>query len=286
MCQFLDLIRDWTDWLEVVERSPKTVVQYRRRLVTFVADTGLDLREVTRTDVVRYLKTLTPKAGTKANQLTCLRSFYKWAHAEGRVVDNPTILLPFPRRERGPAPFIPEEQMLGLVMAAAEHRPSDPRRAPAIVFLLVTGARIESACHVAPTDCYPARRNSPPEVHFRVVKNDRPYRVPVNNPLAQWAVSELLRLRHWTNPRALTRLPTLIGVGTGRLWQWVNDASRESGVRAWPHLLRHTFATELAPITDPATWADMMNHADLSQYRRYAGVPEQRKQDASARMWS
>jgi site-specific recombinase XerD len=93
-------------------------------------------------------------------------------------------------------------------------------------------------------------------------------------------VDELLHLREYVNPRSKTRLPTLIGVGPGRVWQWVNDASREANVRAWPHLARHTFGTMVAESTDPAVWADLMNHSDLSQYRRYRGVRESSKREA------
>jgi hypothetical protein len=36
----------------------------------------------------------------------------------------------------------------------------------------------------------------------------------------------------------------------------------------------------VAESTDPAVWADLMNHSDLSQYRRYRGVRESSKREA------
>lgn len=42
----------------------------------------------------------------------------------------------------------------------------------------------------------------------------------------------------------------------------------------WPHLVRHVFGTKLAPVSDPRHWMELMNHHDLSQYRRYAHPSE------------
>lgn len=275
MCRTFELLRLWTDYLEVRDLSPNTIRQYRMGVLSFLERTLLDPCEVTETDVVRHLHDLSAKAGAKASRLRALQSFYRWAERRGFVVEDPTRDIHAKKKHPGPAPFISEEDMIRLFLAAWAHRPHDPRRAPTLIFLYGTGARIESACSVTPEDVHGK------SVDFRVAKGDRPYRQPLG-PSAQWAVEELLRLRDYQNPRTKTRLPTLVGVKAGRVWQWVNDAARESGVRAWPHLMRHTFGTVTAGSTDPATWADLMNHSDLSQYRRYAGVYESRKREAVA----
>lgn len=275
MCRTFELMRQWTDYMEVRELSPTTIHQYRMAVLTFLENTLLDLGEVTERDIVRHLQPLTKKAGTKAARLRGLQAFYRWAAQRGFVVEDPTREVRVRTRPIGPAPYLSEEEVIRLFLAAWAHRPHDPRRAPALMFLYGTGARIESACAVTPEDCYPD------EVHFRVAKGRRPYRQPLG-ATAAWAVDELLRVREWVNPRSRSRLPTLIGVGTGRLWQWVNDASREAGIPAHPHLMRHTFATAVAERTDPAVWADLMNHADLSQYRRYRGIRDVSRRKAVA----
>lgn len=277
LCRSLELLRQWTDYLEVQELAPRTIHQYRMAVLTFLSQVLLDLTEVTERDVIAHLRTLTSKAGTKATRLRGLQAFYRWAHGRGFVVEDPTAGIHQRHRPHGPAPYITEEDLIRLFLAAWAHRPQDPRRAPALMFLYGTGARIESACAVTAEDVRAG------EVYFRVAKGDRPYRQPLG-PTARWAVEELLRLKEYRNPQAKERRDTLVGVGSGRLWQWVNDASRESGVKAHPHLLRHTFGTNLAESTDPAVWADLMNHSDLSQYRRYRGVRESSKREALSRV--
>ena len=45
-------------------------------------------------------------------------------------------------------------------------------------------------------------------------------------------------------------------------------------MKVWLHLFRHTFATELD--CDDRTFAELMNHRDASQRRRYAAPKDER----------
>ena len=67
---------------------------------------------------------------------------------------------------------------------------------------------------------------------------------------------------------------------------WLREARIQAGVpdRVWPHLLRHSFATELARITDPETWRQAMGHADLSNFARYTHTDAERIRDALERV--
>ena len=256
-------LRRWQDYLDATGHSPRTSTEYRRALIRFLADVMMSPEEVAEDDVVGYLASLGPKGGAKGLALRALRSYYGWASGRSET-PNPTVRLKVRKPKVPPAPYLTTEEVARVVEAAAER---EPRRAWAIILAYSTGARLASLCSLTPDDVQDGK------LHFRVAKGGRTYSVPLSGIAAQ-SVAELTRLGH----------PTLLGVGPTMFWTWLNQASRDAGVRAWPHLLRHSFATRLRQTgTDAVMLAQMLGHSDLSQVHRYAGVEESEKRDAVAR---
>lgn len=254
-------VRRWCEFMEVIGRSHKTIRSYRRTLMNFVADTLEDPRSVTEAQLIGYLRDVSPQAGARGMLLRAFRSFFSFYEEA-----DPSRRIPIPRAKLGPAPYLTHGEMASLIAAAA-CGPDGGRRACAILFAYTTGGRVESLCSVRPQDIREGR------VYFWVVKNDDPYSVPLS-PIGQQAAQALVRLGN----------PTLFGVGPGQFWAWVNTAARRAGMKVWPHLLRHTFATHLRQSgTDPVMLSRLLNHRDLSQIRRYAGVADSEEQDAVAR---
>ena len=255
-----EAVRRWQDYLVATGASESTRRQYRYHLIHFLADTLTDLGSITEDDVVSYLAQLPAKGHMRGQMLRALKSYYAWA--EGRELAlNPTRRLRIRPPKYGPAPSLSEEELRRLLEAA---RRRDPRRAWAIQFAYATGARLGSLCAVKPEDVRDGH------VVFRVAKGERPYAVPLG-ALGREAADALLAYGS----------PTLIGVGPGAFWHWVHQASVESGVRAWPHLLRHTFATRLLQSgVDVRTVQELLNHSDLSQIPRYTAVTDERKRAA------
>ena len=141
------------------------------------------------------------------------------------------------------------------------------RARPAMELMYATGARVGSLVGVLPEDVYTAPSGRQ-WIHFRVAKGDRPYDVPLNR-LGRAAAARLVDLRGYQPPHAMARRQTLVGVGDETVWEWVHRASEASGIKAWPHLLRHAFATDLAQVDD-RTWAALMNQRDAKLRTRYA----------------
>lgn len=115
-------------------------------------------------------------------------------------------------------------------------------------------------------------------MHFRVVKGDRPYAVPLT-PAAREAVDELLAMYD------VERGPALVGVGHKvTLWRWFHEATFDAGLpagRRHPHLARHTAATRLyARTKDPIMVRDFLNHTDLSTIHRYSRVTQDQLREA------
>ncbi len=272
-----EVIRDWQTFLEISgTASPRTRASYRYALVRFLADTLLDLRDVGEPEILQHLGTLNPRGSTRGDQLRALKSFFRWAVERRVVAEDPTRRLRIGRSRGGRvASLSPDE--LGRLLDAAAAR--EPRRAWALMFVYGTGARVGSACEVRPEDVRDGR------VHFRVAKNDRPYDVPLEG-IAADAVGRLLELARGRTVKAnAPYADRLIGVRPERFRQWVAQAERDSGVRAWPHLLRHTFATRVYEATrDPMLVAELLNHRDLSQIPRYVAVDEEAKRAAIRRL--
>jgi integrase len=148
----------------------------------------------------------------------------------------------------------------------------EPRRGWTAMLILATGARIGSvvALQVSDVDFDHA------EISFRETKNDRPYTLPLGRR-GMLACRQLVHISA-NNP---TASGALVGVGPERVRQWLHAAEQEAHLpRVWPHLLRHSFATDTARRTDPETWRRLMNHADLSQWPRYVGGDQGRMREA------
>lgn len=266
--EFAPLLRRFDAYMQVAGRSDSTRHAYRRELVNFwidfLIDRGLELDTVTEDDIVEYLRDL-PKNGTKrGDSLRALRALYSWGDGRMRP-DNPTKAMKVPRPGRQPAPNLGDEQ-LRLLLRTLFRR--EPRRGWAAMLCFATGARVGSLVALRTEDVDLDRGL----IHFRVVKNDRPYSKPLTR--MSYVAARQLSLTAAREDREL-----LIGVGQERFRQWLHQAEAEAGLpRIWPHLLRHSYSNRAAK-NDPEAWRRGMNHADLSQWARYHGADDERLLD-------
>lgn len=268
------LVHRWQSFLEASGRaSPTTRRQYRRSLVAFLADVLTDLRLLTEDDLVAWIASQPPQGGMRNQTLRALKSFYRFAVDHELLATDPTRRLRITKDRARPARALSTEDLERLLVAAER---VDPRARWAMQLAYATGARVSSLCGIRAADVRPDLS----WIDFRVAKNDDPYGVPLG-PKGREAVKHLLELADYTPRTVATRRPTLVGVGTGRVWQWVKAAAEIAGLEAWPHLLRSTFATRLVENgVDPRTWQELMSHRDLTQYRRYVAPSDPRMREA------
>lgn len=270
------LLRRWSDWMEVSGRySAKTRHTYRRSMIAFLADTLIPLEEVTEDAVVGYLASLPANGDMRGAHLRSLRCFYLWA-AERDIPTNPVKRLKVPRKKYGAAPFLEDSDLERLFEAAEK---LDPRARPTLELMYATGARLGSIVAVMPADVDLRRRL----IHFRVAKGDRPYSVPLGER-GMTASQRLLSLRDFKPRMASHRLPTLVGVGDGSVERWVSEAGSMIGVRAYPHLLRHSFGERICndPTVPALVAQELLNHADGSLLIRYGHPREEAMRSAVA----
>jgi site-specific recombinase XerD len=259
------IIRDWQAWLEVSGRAnAETRRQYKRYLLGFLADVTIDPLDVTKRDIWAWAQQASRQGATYGQTVRALKSFYRFAKREHLVKKNPAKAVEIPRSECLPPPMTSDED-LERFFAAAER--VDPRARPTLELMFATGARIGSVAAAESKDVDLVRN----VIHWRVAKNDDPYKSYLGKR-GRRAAARLLELGDYMPPKVARRRATLVGVGAGRLWQWVDEASRSSGVDVWPHRLRHEFCHRVA--NDPAipdfVASSLMNHKDPRQLKVYA----------------
>lgn len=278
------VVNEWTDWLQARELSERTIDAYWRYLLAAGRVAAKDPREFSERDVVEVMSRYPAKGGGRAMSIRAMRSFFGWASDVdvAEMLENPARRIRVPRSKLGPAPRLSPSELEACWRAAEQ---IDPRARPTLVLLYFTGARVGSICGVEPghirTD-----RNGGLSISFVVAKGDYPYELPLEAPEAIEAVNTLRGLLDWKPKMAVARRPTLVGVGEGTVWKWVSEAGRRAGVRAFPHLIRHTTLSELAadPEVDVRTWIETANHRDGSQMRRYASRTDPRIRSALGRL--
>jgi len=97
------LIEDFLEYL-VVERacSNNTLLSYRSDLNQFDEHVNLtDVNQITSRHIDKYVKYLSDKgylSTTKARKLASIRSFVSYLHSEGIIENDPTDLIPTPKR--------------------------------------------------------------------------------------------------------------------------------------------------------------------------------------------
>lgn len=257
------LVRRWDNYLKVSETAcANTRRQYRRYLIAFLADTLLELRELTEDEVVNWLAAQPTQGNMRGMTLRALRSFYSWAE-DRDICRSPVKRLKPKRPKYGAAPSLSRDQLEAVLTAAGT---GDPRSRWALQLAYATACRVGSLCALEAPDI----DLEADWITFRIAKGDKPYGIALGHRGHQ-AVEELLLLADYA-PKRGRRRATLVGVGTGTVWKWAREAGELAGVKTWPHLLRHTTITRLAedPSVDVRTIVEIANWKDPSLLRRYA----------------
>lgn len=255
--------------------ASRTARSYRRSLVNFLADTGIDPFEASTDDIVSYLASLAANGSGRTETLKALKHAHGWAL--GRVTEHdPTAPLKLRRPKLRPVAKLTSDHERELLRALFRR---EPRRGWTAMLILATGGRIGSIVRVTVSDVDLERA----ELTFRHTKNDRPYTVPLGlrGTLAARNLVAIAAAQGDARDTSKGHSARLIGVCEERVRQWFREAASETGIgRVWPHLLRHSFATDVSRRTDPETWRRLMNHADLSQWPRYVGGDQGRMREA------
>ncbi|MDR6179689.1 integrase/recombinase XerD [Pseudomonas sp. SORGH_AS 211] len=282
--EFLDAL-----WLEK-GLSPHTRSAYRTDLLAFarwLEGRGLTLETVGRDAVLDHLGWRLSEgyqARSTARFLSGLRSFYKYGVREGRIAEDPTLLVSMPQLG-APLPKSLSEADVEALLAAPDTEDSlGLRDRTMLEVLYATGLRVTELISLT-LDEINLREGS-----LRVFgKGSKERLIPLGEEAIAWLESYLKTAR----PLLLGGQPDDILFPSQRgtpmtrqtFWHRIKLHAQVAGIRTSlsPHTLRHAFATHLLNHgADLRTVQMLLGHTSLSTTQIYTHVARVRLQQLHA----
>ncbi len=282
--EFLDAL-----WLEK-GLSPHTRSAYRTDLLAFarwLEGRGLTLESLGRDAVLDHLGWRLSEgyqARSTARFLSGLRSFYKYAVREGRVAEDPTLLVSMPQLGAPLPKSLSEADVEALLAAPDTEDTLGLRDRTMLEVLYATGLRVTELISLT-LDEINLREGS-----LRVFgKGSKERLIPLGEEAIAWLESYLKTAR-----------PLLLGGQPGDIlfpsqrgtpmtrqtfWHRIKLHAQVAGIRTSlsPHTLRHAFATHLLNHgADLRTVQMLLGHTSLSTTQIYTHVARVRLQQLHA----
>lgn len=271
-----------------------TLLAYARDLRDFgswVADQGLDVAGLSRSDIEAYLMACEAQGlarTTRARRLAAIRQLFRFAYAEGWRSDDPASRITGPGKSKKLPVTLSLEEVEALLAAARMHGRTEAERARntcLMELLYATGLRVTELVSLPVA----AVRGTPQMILVRG-KGDKERMVPLSDP-ARAALEDWLR--HWDSAASDARAkrlpePRFLFPSKGRaghlsrvaFFLMLREIALKAGLdpaRISPHVLRHAFATHLlAGGADLRAIQTLLGHADVSTTEIYTHVLEER----------
>ena len=298
------LVHRYLSYLEGPRRaSPHTVRAYGsdlHDLLGFCTRLGRRLADVDHPALRSYLANLETRGLSRTSikrRASVVRRFYRFCQREGLVAANPAELLVLPKG-RSRLPRVLKTAEVGRVLGLAEERTAPPaaggqakpeawRDLALVEVLYDAGLRAGEACALQQRDVDLEKG------WIRVVqgKGRRDRVVPLADPAVVAVTAYLahgrpgLAERRSAADRAAAPAETLFLNSRGRPMT-TRDVRRVvhklgvdalDGRPAWPHLLRHSFATHLLEGgADLRSVQELLGHADVGSTQVYTHVTSER----------
>lgn len=250
----------------IAERADRWLVQNRG---------GKHLLRANEQDIAAFLREI-PHARTRNRVLGDLRSFYRWAIAEGHRANDPTRGLERVREARLLPRPLTRSQAQALLSSA---RAQNPRAAMIVSLMLYGGLRRAEVEHLQWGDVdfeTGIVRIFGKGSKERVVPMAAPLRAALLHYQQQAPASPYLFPSSWANRSHIDSIT---------VWREVVTAAQAVGLKVTCHQLRHTFATEvLRNGADIRHVQALLGHASLATTQVYTQVNVEDLVDDVARL--
>ncbi|HXH84499.1 MAG TPA: site-specific tyrosine recombinase/integron integrase, partial [Candidatus Tectomicrobia bacterium] len=264
--------------------SPYTLRNYDgdiRGLLAFLEERKVDPRALSRRVFREYLSRLVADGISPASiqrKVSAARGFYRWLQAQGLVEANPLANVKGPRKPRRLPSFLTYDEVTALISCPQGSRPQAVRDRAILELLYATGMRVSEIVSLDLDDVDLDGQA------IRVVGKGNKERMVIMGEPAREALERYLRE---ARPK--------LAAGTERALFLNRDGGRLSvrrvqlmlrkyavaaglGKRAYPHLLRHTFATHLLDGgADLRVVQELLGHANVNTTQVYLHVTEERQ---------
>ncbi|MEH6783718.1 MAG: site-specific tyrosine recombinase XerD [Alcanivorax jadensis] len=281
------LIDSWLDqqWLEkgLSEHSLESYRRDIRQLAVWLQGQQGALLQCERYQLLEFLAARHQQgvgARSVARQLSAVKSFYRWLKREGRIEEDPALLIERPKTGRPLPKTLTEADVEALLAAPDVSTPLGLRDRAMLELIYATGLRVTELVTLTQSQI------NPRQGLVRVIgKGDKERLVPLGEESLHWLARYLREARPLLlgdNQELL--FPSRRGTCMTRqtFWHRIKQMAMVAGVekKLSPHTLRHAFATHLLNHgADLRVVQLLLGHSDLSTTQIYTHVAQQRLQD-------
>ena len=276
-------LEDFRKYLLLVRRySERTALSYAYDIAAFLLYLQAekkDKKDVRKEDIRTYLLSLTVEEKSKATikrHVASLRHFYRYLYRYKGLEDNPFETIATPRRGLRLPSFLSHEEIRALLKGTAARKDFlAPRDLALLELLFASGLRVAEVRTLQRSDLHLKER------YVRVRgKGDKEREVPFTPKAGKALEDYLLHLRPQLQRKGSTEEALFLSRRGSRLTErgieaLVENAARKASftLRIHPHMLRHTFATELLNNgLDLRVLQELMGHESINTTSIYTHV--------------
>jgi integrase/recombinase XerD len=278
-------VREFLNSLRVEKGlSNNSILAYRRdieKFAAFVAERGLDTKDITRGDVIDFLASLYQRqldSRSVARHLVSIRNFFRFVLIEGYIEEDPAATIESPRFRQSLPEFLSVAEVDRLLQQPDTATVLGLRDRALIEIMYSAGLRVSELCSLRVNDL-----QMDPGCLRCVGKGNKERLVPVGKQ----ALAVTRKYLRTSRPKLLREKssPYLFlnqrGSKIDRItfWKLLGAYGRKAGLRKplKPHMLRHSFATHLLDRgADLRSVQMMLGHSDISTTQIYTHVIEER----------
>jgi len=266
--------------------SENTLASYRRDLKQFciwLYPHGVRLIACSKPDIQAYLgwrvkERLRPNS--TARMLSCLRGLFRYLLREGRIEEDPVLLIQSPKKGRSLPKTLTESDVESLLEAPDLNDPVEFRDRAMLELLYATGLRVSELVGLQTQEM-----NLNQGVIRVMGKGGKERLVPMGDEAISWVKQYLASVRPLLMAEKVGDVvfPSRRGQEMTRqtFWHRIKRHAITAGITKplSPHVLRHAFATHLINHgADLRVVQMLLGHSDLSTTQIYTHVAQQRLQ--------
>lgn len=264
--------------------AANTVAAYRRDLTgytEFLTGRGItDVADITPVEISEYVRGLSGAKSSVARRVVSVRTFHRFAAAEGYTRDDPAAETSPPKPEHRLPKALSVAEVTAILAAPDRGQPVGLRDAALLELLYGTGARVSEVCALDVDDAVSALRADEPALRL-LGKGGKERMVPLGSYAAEAIDAYLVRARPVFTEAARDGGPALLlGQRGQRLsrqsaWAVIQRAAEAAGVTSEvsPHSLRHSFATHLLDGgADLRVVQELLGHSSVATTQIYTLV--------------